>query len=61
MTTPNQTPKVASVTPIYDQLVLEQAVKDPEGLALVKAIHDRNGYTPRVERRTLAAWFGWTR
>lgn len=51
-----------SDTPIHDQLVLEQAQQDPEGLALVAAIHERKQAGARpAERRTLAGWFGWSR
>jgi hypothetical protein len=30
-----------SDTPIYHELLLERAIKDPEGVALVEGIHER--------------------
>ena len=34
-------PMPVSDTPIYHELLIERAVADPEGVALVEAIHDR--------------------
>lgn len=56
-------------TPIFDQLFLEQAMKDQQGHGLVSAIHARHAARcarhahhvparPPV-RKTLAVWFGW--
>lgn len=46
-----------SDTPIFDQMVLERAISDPEGVALVEAIHERllavsdpHGIHARLER-----------
>ena len=47
-----------SDTPIYHQLMLERAVSDPEGVALVEGIHERlraqadpHGILAREERK----------
>lgn len=46
-------------TPIYDALVLERAMSDPEGRGLVAAIHERQGARmlamDRVERQAQEA------
>lgn len=34
-----------SETPIYDQVVFENQTQDPEGVALVEAIHARKSQT----------------
>lgn len=48
-----------SDTPIYDTLVLERAMNDPEGRGLVAAIHERQAArmlaADRVERQVQEA------
>lgn len=61
----NESEQTMSDTPIYTQLVIEQASADPEARELAFAILRRKQARLQAESRpprmTLAQWFGWVK